>query len=141
MNYLTIGLALFATICFIWAIIATISAIKSHNTYKSTLNTLNIANSGLDNCLSYCGGPKNWAAGQVSRAGSIVDAILQNQSRIVCSDPTTAYPQLVSCVIGSVSQTQSYWNLVNPSNATMTSAIINSELDKCVPSVSGCKKQ
>jgi hypothetical protein len=141
MELLVIALASLLGLCLIWAIIATILAVQGRNNAQSQSAQLAVANAGLDNCLSYCGSPGQWASGQLTRAGTVVNAVLKGQNRITCTDPGTAYPLLTTCTVNQLAQSQSYWTIVDPNKAAIGANLINTALVQCVGSgkVPGCK--
>lgn len=124
----------------VWAIVATISAIREKNNYQNTYNLLRTAYAGLDNCFSYCGNPGQWVNTQKSKVNDLILSILQSQSTITCDNPADL-SSLSSCATDVLSQTYSYWTVVDPANRTSGTALIISAANQCISSgkVAGCK--
>jgi len=127
----------------VWAIAATIVAIKEHTNYENTFSLLRIAYAGLDNCFSYCGNPGSWVDTQKQKVADLIVSILQSQSRITCDNPAVGFPTLAQCAAVALSQTYSYWTIVDPSNRASGTALMMSAVSQCIASGqgSGCKVQ
>lgn len=127
----------------VWGIAATIIATKEHNNYENTFSLLQIAYAGLDNCFSYCGSPGSWANGQKTKVVDLIVSILQSQSKISCDNPATGFPALAQCAVANLSQTYSYWTIVDPSTRAAGTALMMSAASQCISSgqVTGCKIQ
>lgn len=126
-----------------WAITATIFAFKERNNYQTTFDLLRVTYAGLDNCFSYCGNPGSWVDAQKSKVNDLIISILQTQTKITCDNPETGFQALSQCAISALSQTYSYWSVVDPSNRASGTALILSAVNQCISSgqVTGCKIQ
>jgi hypothetical protein len=127
----------------IWATAATIIALKERNNYQTTNALLQVVYAGLDNCFSYCGSPGSWVDAQKTKLADFITSILQTQTKITCGNPSTDFPALSQCAVSSLSQTYSYWTVVDPSNRAAGNALIQSAINQCISSgqVPGCKIQ
>jgi hypothetical protein len=126
-----------------WAVTATIFAFKERNNYQTTFDLLRVTYAGLDNCFSYCGNPGSWVDAQKSKVNDLIISILQTQTKIICDNPETGFQALSQCATSALSQTYSYWSVVDPSNRASGTALILSAVNQCISSgqVTGCKIQ
>ena len=131
----------FVSICIliIWAIIATVFAVKNSKDARSCSKSLNVANSQVDSCNSFCGAKGAWTVGQVSQIGGLIVNVLKTQTVVSCGNPSVSYPLLSSCVADKVSKSNSYWNITGGTNPVASIAVISSTLKDCVSSVPDCK--
>ena len=96
----------FVSICIliILAIIATVFAVKNSKDARSCSKSLNVANSQVDSCNSFCGAKGAWTVGQVSQIGGLIVNVLKTQTVVSCGNPSVSYPLLSSCVADKVSK-------------------------------------
>lgn len=143
MNLRVIIIFVVVCILLLWAITTTIFFLKERNNYNNTFSLLRIAYAGLDNCFSYCGSPGSWADGQKTRVSDLIVSILQAQSTIMCDNPTTGFQSLAQCATLTLSQNNSYWAIVDPSNRAAGTSLMLSAVNQCISSgqVTGCKIQ
>lgn len=141
MNLSFLFFGILVCVLIAWGITTTILALREKNNYQTTYSLLQTAYAGLDNCFSYCGSPGSWVDTQKSKVNNLILSILQSQSKITCDNPSSGFSALSQCAISALSQTYSYWTIVDPSNRASGTALILSAVNQCISSgqVSGCK--
>ena len=117
----------------IWAIVATVYAVKNKNSNNICSESLRTVNQGLDKCFQFCGSKGAWASGQINAESACILKFLNTQNVITCPNPSTDYPKLVECAVASIAQENSYWDMSNPHNALSATAAIIRASEACLP--------